>query len=390
MTKKNRLGGFLEQAGLFFSVMFYVLFAWHQWWSGVSPRLIRGSPERVEIHHAHVSIGATLFIFLILGLIIWLAKPGQRLSEKLKRSFSGVSSTALSLFFIFIFFAILCGLAQSWAKGEEAHFLGVFALPHFLNWSWGTAGYMHSAFANSTSALFSGIVFVFLFSKLKNYVKPGMAVALLMLLHLVVNLPKPPSLHPIAAFGTYVMTPSFYLIGLALYSWAPRRQFVYWPVFLLFFVFFLYLPYFAFKVLPPWHVKPAAEMVSATPSEALIPIRSRNDIFVDSDALAAAKEQSSWCSQCHNFEPSESHLLGPNLVGVFNTQAGTVEGYGRNSEAMVEAGRSGIFWSRQNLERYLADGQTFIPGNLMNQQTDLSDPEAMAKVLDYLEYISAP
>ena len=389
MTTKNRLGEFLEQTGLFFSVLFYVLFAWHQWWSGVSPRLIRGSPERVEIHHAHVNIGATLLVFLLLGFAIWLLRPGNSVVDKLKRAFDGVSATAISLFFVFIFCAMLCGLGQSWAKGEEAHFLGVFALPHFLNWSWGTSGYMHSAFANSTSALFSGIVFVFLFTQLRKYVKPGMAVALLMLLHLIVNLPKPPSLHPIAAFGTYVMTPSYYLIALALYSWARRRWFVYWPVFALFFLFFLYLPYFAFKVLPPWHVKPAAETVAATPNTPLLPIRARSEIFADTQSLEAARETASWCGQCHNFEPSESHLLGPNLVGVFNRQAGTVEGYGRYSDAMVDAGRNGVFWSSENLKRYLTDGQTFIPGNLMNQQTDLSDPEAMARVINYLEFVSA-
>lgn len=389
MTFKNKLGSFLEQAGLFFSVMFYVLFAWHQWWSGVSPRLIRGSPERMEIHHAHVSIGATLFVFLVIGLLLWLARPGASPVEKLKGAFSNVSTTAVSLFFILIFFAILFGLGQAWAKDEKALFLGVFPLPVFLDWSWGTSGYMHSAFANSTSALFSGIVFVFLFSKLRNYVKPGIAVALLMLLHLVVNLPKPPSLHPIAAFGTYVMTPTFYLIGLALYSWAHKRWFVYWPVFALFFVFFLYLPYFAFKVLPPWHVRPAAATVRVEPTEPLIAIRAKSDIFADEASLEAAKETASWCGQCHNFEPSSTHLLGPNLVGAFNRQAGGLDGYGRYSEAMIAAGRSGTFWSRDNLRKYLTDGQGFIPGNLMNQQTDLSDPAAMDQVIDYLEYVSA-
>ena len=60
----NKKSSFLEQAGLFFSVLFYVLFSWHYWWSGVAPRLIRGSAEREAIHHAHLSIGATLLSLL--------------------------------------------------------------------------------------------------------------------------------------------------------------------------------------------------------------------------------------------------------------------------------------------------------------------------------------
>ena len=92
-----------------------------------------------------------------------------------------------------------------------------------------------------------------------------------------------------------------------------------------------------------------------------------------------------WCSQCHNLKPSDSHLLGPNLVGVFNQQAGTVQGYGRNSKAMLAAGQDGMFWTRENLAEFLTDGQKFIPNNLMNQQTDLSDPVRLNIVIDLLE-----
>ncbi|MFT2092745.1 c-type cytochrome [Paraglaciecola sp. 2405UD69-4] len=389
MTTENKSGGFLEQVGLCLSVLFYVLFAWHQWWSGVSPRLIRGSAERDAIHHAHLSIGATLFVILVLMLAMWLFRPGASILERLKGAFSTVTHTAISLFFIFMTFAMLCGLAQAWAKGEETPFLGVFKLPHFLDWSWNTAGYNHSAFSNIASALFLGIVFVYLFTHLRRYVKPGVAVAILLIVHLLVNLPKPPSLHPIAAFGTYVLIPSYYLIALALYSWAKHRRLVYWPVFAVFIGFFMYLPYFAFKVLPPWHQKAAAETVLVESTETLVAARPQAEIFATPEALASAKDEATWCTQCHNATESDTHLLGPNLVGVFNRQAGTVEGYGRYSEAMIKKGLEGVFWTRANLSEFLLHGQEFIPGNLMNQQSDLSDPEKRNQVIDYLEYISS-
>jgi cytochrome c2/cytochrome b561 len=386
---KQKLGGFLEQAGLFLAVIFYVLFAWHNWWSSVSPRLIRGSAEREVIHHAHLSIGATLFVFLLFMFVIWLLRPGETMGERLTHAFSNVANTAISLFSIFVFFSMLYGLAQAWSKGEETAFLGVFNLPHFLDWSWSTAGYNHSALSSIASALFSGMVFVYLFTHLRKYVKPGVAVALLILLHLVVSLPKPPSLHPIAAFGTYVLTPSYYLIGLALYCWAKDRKLVYWPVFALFVGFFMYLPYFAFKVLPPWHQKAAEEIVLVEPTDPLIPARPQADIFVNAESLAAAEETAAWCSNCHNTTPSETHVLGPNLVGIYNRQVGTVEGYGRYSSAMVKKGLEGTFWTRENLSEHLTHGQEFIPGNLMNQQSDLSDPAKLNQVIDYLEYISS-
>lgn len=386
---KQKFGGFLEQLSLFFAVLFYILFAWHHWWSGVSPRLIRGSAEREAIHHAHLSIGATLFVFLLFIFVLWLVRPGNTVVERVKGAFANVVSTAVSLFFIFMFFSMLCGLAQAWAKGEETPFLGVFALPHFLDWSWSTAGYNHSSFSSIASALFSGMVFVFLFTHLRKYLKPGVAVALLIIVHLLVNLPKPPSLHPIAAFGTYVLTPSYYLIGLALYCWAKERRWVYWSVFTVFIVFFMYLPYFAFKVLPPWHQKAAEATVLVAPTQALKPARPQAEIFTDLDSLAAAKETATWCAQCHNLNVSDEHLLGPNLVGVYNRQAGIAEGYGRYSKAMVAKGLEGTFWTRDNLAEFFTHGQEFVPGNLMNQQTDLSDPARLNQVIDYLEYISS-
>lgn len=389
MPNRSRLQSFFEQTSLFFGVLFYALFAWHQWWSGVSPRLIRGSAEREAIHHDHLALGATLFVFLICLFVLWLLRPGSSILAKLRGAFSSAGTTAISLFYVSMLFAFLYGLGQAWAAGEEAAVFGLVNLPHFLNWSWGTSGYLHSSFATIASALFAGIIFVFLFRQLQRYVSPGIAVAILMLVHVLVNLPKPPSLHPIAAVGTYVLVPAYYLIGLALYQWANHRRWVYWPVYLLLSLFFLYLPYFAFKVQPPWHIKPAAETVNVAPNAPLSPLRRKAAIFPDEAQLVAAQQSASWCSQCHNVTASESHLLGPNLIDVFNQQAATVPGYGRNSSAMVAAGASGLYWSRDKLAAFLTEGQALVPGNLMNQQTDLSDEKTLHQVIDYLEYLSA-
>ena len=388
MSTKDKIRNFLQQAQLFLFVLYFVLFSWTQWWSSVAPRLIRGSEERVAIHHAHLSLGATLFFFLVLFLLIWAIKPGEGFLTKIKNAFKDASATAVSLLFISSFFLMLYGLSQAWSKGEHTPVLGVFNLPQFLDFSWSTAGYMHAAFSSISIYLFMGIVFVYLYRQLINYVKPGIAVALLMVLHLLIALPQPPSLHPIAAMGTYVITPFIYLVALATYCWANNRKVAYWIVYLFFILFFLYLPYFAFKVLPPWHQAPAKEVVLVESQQEFAPLRAADEIFTTSESLAAAEDTTAWCRQCHSVTKGQPHLLGPNLYGVFNKQLGSQADYGRYSSAMIEKGEAGTFWTRENLAKYLTDGQGFVPGNLMNQQTDLSDPQKLNQALDYLEYIS--
>ena len=283
---------------------------------------------------------------------------------------------------------MLYGFGQAWAKDEHTAVLGVFNLPHFVDFSWETSGYMHAAFSSIASFLFMGIVFVYLYRHLSKYVQPGVAVALLMILHLLIALPKPPSLHPIAAFGTYVLTPSIYLIAMAVFNWANNRKLIYWPIYTLMILFFLYLPYFAFKVLPPWHVAKAKEVVLVQPKQEFVELRSAENIFPDEQSLATAQDTTAWCRQCHSVKKGEPHLLGPNLAGIFNKQLGSTADYGRYSEAMIAKGEAGTFWTRETLAKFLTDGQGFIPGNLMNQQTDLSDPVKLGQALDYLEYIS--
>ncbi len=388
MSIKDKISNFLKQAQLFLFLIFFVLFSWTQWWSSVAPRLIRGSEERVAIHHAHLSLGATLFFFLVLFLVIWLVKPGESPISKLKNAFRDASATAVSLFFVSSLLLMLYGLSQAWSKGEHTAVFGVFNLPQFLDFSWATAGYMHAAFSSISIYLFMGIVFVYLYKNLLKYVQPGIAVALLMVLHLLVHLPQPPSLHPIAAMGTYVITPFIYLVALAIYTWANDRKIAFGLVYLFFIVFFLYLPYFAFKVLPPWHQPAAKEVVLVEPQQQFAPLRARDEIFKTPESLALAEDTTAWCRQCHSVTKGEPHLLGPNLAGVFNQQLGSIADYGRYSSAMIEKGQEGTFWTRENLAEYLTNGQGFVPGNLMNQQTDLSDPEKLNQALDYLEYIS--
>lgn len=379
----------LEKIQLGVYLIFFVLFSWLQWWAGVSPRLIRGSEERLRIHHEHLQLGATIFLILCVFFIIWAVRPGQSPLAKLRTAFKDVSASAVSLFLIAAFLSMVFGLNQAWSKGDEPAIFGLIAIPHFVNFSWETAGYMHASLSTITVYLFYGVFFVFLFRKLRNYMPSILAVILLLGLHVLVNLPKPPSPHPIAMVGTYIIAPAIYFIALGLFCFANNKRWIHWPIYIVLITFFLYLPYFAFKVLPPWHQTASAEVAAVEAKTELAPVRSTAEIFPTEQSLETATDTASWCRQCHSVEKGAEHLLGPNLTGVYNRQIALAEGYGRYSKALVEKGAAGEYWTRENLSMFLQDGQKFAPGNLMNQQTDLSDPEKLKQVIDYLEYLSA-
>ena len=66
------------------------------------------------------------------------------------------------------------------------------------------------------------------------------------------------------------------------------------------------------------------------------------------------------CASCHSIERGVDGV-GPSLFGLFQRKAGDVADF-RYSPALK---RSGIAWTPQTLDTYIADPQKSVPGNRM-------------------------
>lgn len=68
------------------------------------------------------------------------------------------------------------------------------------------------------------------------------------------------------------------------------------------------------------------------------------------------------CGACHKTEPGEKSVLAPNLFGIIGRKAGTQPEFNNYSDAMKD---SGIIWTPEELDTYLAAPQQVVPGTTM-------------------------
>ena len=88
------------------------------------------------------------------------------------------------------------------------------------------------------------------------------------------------------------------------------------------------------------------------------------------------------CYACHSVVAGERGTPGPNLRGVVGRRAGALPGF-RFSPAMRDAGAHGLVWTREALDRYLADPEGVVPGTEMSMP-GLASADDRRDVIDYL------
>jgi cytochrome c len=96
--------------------------------------------------------------------------------------------------------------------------------------------------------------------------------------------------------------------------------------------------------------------------------------------LERGREVFAECAACHALAAATAEgALGPSLEGLLGATAGSRDDY-RYSAAMR---RSGIVWTPETLEQFIADPQGLVRGNRM-AFAGISDETARADLLAYL------
>ncbi|MFG6417120.1 PQQ-dependent sugar dehydrogenase [Roseateles sp. DC23W] len=92
------------------------------------------------------------------------------------------------------------------------------------------------------------------------------------------------------------------------------------------------------------------------------------------------------CAMCHTVSPDVKALMGPGLHGVVGRQIGGVPGFGY-SDALIGLGGRRKTWTRDELDRYLADPGRYAPGTTM--PVSVADAAQRRALTAYLAQLTA-
>ena len=85
------------------------------------------------------------------------------------------------------------------------------------------------------------------------------------------------------------------------------------------------------------------------------------------------------CRTCHSVREND-HRLGPSLHNIVGKKAGS-SGYPAYSQALVS---SGIVWSDETLDKFIASPDSVVSGNNMKPYPGLPDEGERKQIIEYL------
>jgi cytochrome c len=95
---------------------------------------------------------------------------------------------------------------------------------------------------------------------------------------------------------------------------------------------------------------------------------------------AAGEKDFVVCRACHQIGPTAKNFVGPVLNGVVGRKAGTYPGFSYSDANK----NSGITWTPEELEKYLANPQAVVPHTKMIFP-GIKDPQKIKDIIAFLE-----
>jgi cytochrome c len=97
------------------------------------------------------------------------------------------------------------------------------------------------------------------------------------------------------------------------------------------------------------------------------------------DAEAGRARYQAQCAACHSVE---FNGVGPAHRGVYGRRIGAAPGYDYSAALKAASGR----WTAENLDRWLSDPESFLPGQRMGVRVESAADRA--KIIEYLKSLS--